>query len=111
MQTQDYIATSFLSHALLPQGRLRKLRKEFLLRVSKINLPLYREMSKSATLLSKREIEILAHLARGKNNAAIANDLNLSVHTISNHRKNMLSSSRCSTTAELVRIATIENLI
>lgn len=39
--------------------------------------------------LTNREIDIIKHVAQGKTNRQIANDLNISVHTVSTHRKNI----------------------
>lgn len=100
-----------LSHSPNPGVRLRELRRDHLLRVSHINHPLFREMNKSATILSDRELEVLHLIAHGYSNTEIALRLCLSVHTVGNHRKNMLARSRCATTAELVRVAMMENVL
>lgn len=55
--------------------------------------------------LSKREIEILRLIARGKSNTEIAEMLFLSVHTVDTHRKNMLSKLDMHSVAELVKYA------
>lgn len=56
-------------------------------------------------LLSAREQEILKLMASGMSSKLIANQLNLSVFTVSNHRKNMLAKTRCSTASELINYA------
>lgn len=66
---------------------------------------------KTATGLSEREIEILQLISFGSSTQEIADRLCLSSHTIHNHRKNMLSRSRCGNVAELVRVAIEENLL
>lgn len=53
-------------------------------------------------LFSEREKEIVISLSRGLNAAQIANELNLSHHTIKTHRRNILQKSGCSNTTELV---------
>jgi DNA-binding CsgD family transcriptional regulator len=101
----------FLSHVFIHKGRLRNLRRAFIISVSNINHPLFRAMNKTATVLSDREMEILGHVSKGRSNKQIADELGLSVHTVANHRKNMLSRSRCATCPELVRVAMEERLI
>lgn len=107
LQPQDHS----LSLAPCPGLRLRELRRDLLLRVSHIKHPIFFEMNKSATILSDREVEVLNFIAHGLSNLEIASKLCLSVHTVNNHRKNMLARSRCANTAELVRVAMLENII
>lgn len=68
-------------------------------------------MNKTASVLSDRELQVLHMLSQGQTNTDIADRLCLSVHTVANHRKNMLVRSRCSNCLELVRVAMHENLI
>jgi len=111
MKAKYNAISDFLSHALIHRGMLRKLRKSFLMKVSKINHPIFHPMNKTATVLSAREIEVLEYIAQGMNNHEIAKVLELSIHTVANHRKNMLSRSRCNNCTELVRIAVQEGVI
>lgn len=111
MQSINLNTSRSLSQAPNPGVRLRKLRRDFLLRVSRINHPLFSEMNKTATILSDREVEVLHLLAHGLNNQEIAQRLALSPHTVANHRKNMIARSRCTSCAELVRVAMMENVI
>lgn len=53
-------------------------------------------------LLTAREKEIVIRLSRGLNAEQIAEELNLSHHTIKTHRKNVLQKSGCTNTTELV---------
>jgi DNA-binding CsgD family transcriptional regulator len=53
--------------------------------------------------LSDRELEILKHMADGFNSKQIAGKLNLSINTISNHRKNMLKKMDCKTSSQLLK--------
>ncbi len=69
------------------------------------------EDRKTATFLSVREIEVLCLVSFGFSTKEIASKLFLSLHTVSNHRKNMLQRSRCGNFAELVRVAIMENLL
>lgn len=53
--------------------------------------------------LSKRETEVLKWMADGLSSKQIADKLKLSIHTINNHRKNMLYKTNCTSSAELVK--------
>ncbi len=55
--------------------------------------------------LSKREVEILKHISKGKSNTEIAEVLFLSPHTVDTHRKNMMSKLEVHSVAELVKYA------
>jgi DNA-binding NarL/FixJ family response regulator len=59
-------------------------------------------------ILTKREKEVLRLIADGLTNAQIAQQLFLSVDTVSSHRKNLLAKTNSSNTAWLIRFA-IEN--
>ncbi|MDT0648851.1 response regulator transcription factor [Autumnicola edwardsiae] len=52
--------------------------------------------------LTPREREIVDLLAQGYGAKQIADNLNLSIHTIHTHRKNVLAKSGCKNTAELI---------
>ncbi len=54
------------------------------------------------TELSDREIQILRLIAEGKENTTIADELYISVHTVHNHRNNILKKIGKNNTAELV---------
>lgn len=53
-------------------------------------------------LFTEREMQIVVRLSRGMNADQIAEDLNLSPHTIKTHRRNILHKSGCNNTTELV---------
>ena len=55
-------------------------------------------------LLSKRQVEILSMLAKGVGSKQIADKLNISVHTVSRHRQDILSRLRVTNTAAAVEI-------
>lgn len=61
--------------------------------------------------VSAREIEIIQLVADGFSNKQIADKLFLSVHTVTTHRKNIMSKLRVNNTAGLVMFAIRENLI
>lgn len=62
-------------------------------------------------LLSDREFLVLVEIARGKSISAIADDLSLSVKTISTYRTRILDKLGHSSTADLVRYALEHELI
>lgn len=58
--------------------------------------------TKSYDLFTKREREILKHIVEGKNSKTIATDLNISLHTVNTHRKNILVKANCKSPIDLV---------
>lgn len=67
------------------------------------NLPL-----SSPNPFSKRELEVLKCLKRGKRTEEIAKELYLSINTVYNHKKRMYKKTRVSSTVDLL-IAAIQN--
>jgi len=63
------------------------------------------------TGLTPRELEILQHIVAGKSNQEIANELNLSVNTVSVHRANIMDALGIHKTAELVVYAIRNGLV
>ena len=74
-----------------------------------VNCPLYSKCG--GVNISEREMEIIKHIAEGYSNQEIANKLFLSVHTITTHRKNIMSKLGISNTAGIVMYAVREQLI
>lgn len=66
---------------------------------------------KDDNALSKREVEVLSHVASGKSNKEIADALFISVKTVETHKTNILSKLGLRNTAELVRYAIKNNII
>ena len=62
-------------------------------------------------LFSVREKQIVINLSRGLNAEQIAEELNLSHHTVKTHRKNILQKSGCANTTELVAKCLINGII
>jgi DNA-binding CsgD family transcriptional regulator len=56
-------------------------------------------------LLSRREKEILILIGRGKSSKEIAEELSLSIHTVSRHRQNILQKLQVSNSAQAFGIA------
>lgn len=52
--------------------------------------------------LSEREMEIVKLISRGNSSAHIASDLNISVHTVNSHRKNILKKLGLKSPTELI---------
>lgn len=71
------------------------------------------ESSKNNPLavLTKREVEILTHLADGKPNREIGRLLHISTRTVDTHRSNILKKLNLKTNAELVKLAISNGLI
>lgn len=61
--------------------------------------------------LTRRELEVLRHLAAGKTNKAIAADLFLSTRTVDMHVRNVLEKLDCSTRGAAVRRAAERGLV
>lgn len=57
----------------------------------------------TALLFTKREKEVLRLISNGLNSIEIAKSLNISEHTIKNHRKKMLKKSNTQNTAQLIQ--------
>lgn len=68
------------------------------------------EPSISASL-TPREKEIIDLLAKGFSAKKIAEDLNLSIHTVKTHRKNILAKCECKNTAELIAESMIAGIL
>jgi len=61
--------------------------------------------------LSKREKEIISLIAEGKSSHYISDILFISIHTVNNHRKNIIHKLNIKSLAELVRFAVLFGLI
>lgn len=67
--------------------------------------------TKSYDLFTNREREVLKAIVEGKNSNSIANSLNISLHTVNVHRKNILNKANCKTPIDLVAKAITEGWI
>lgn len=65
----------------------------------------------SGNLLSDRETEVLQQLALGLSNKEIADKLNISVHTVITHRKNISQKTGIKTVSGLTIFAVVNKLI
>ncbi len=62
-------------------------------------------------MLSKREKEVVKLVAEGHKSKLIAQLLNISIHTVHTHRKNIIQKTKTKTSCELVRFALINELV
>lgn len=58
--------------------------------------------NKKLHVLSKRETEILSLIGKGLSSKQIANHLGISIHTVNNHRKNMIFKTKCLNSSDLL---------
>ena len=65
----------------------------------------------SKEMLTKREIEILKYLCEDLNSEEIASKINVSKHTVDNHRRNMLHKTNSKTSVGLVNFAFKEGYV
>ena len=61
--------------------------------------------------LSERERDVLILVARGKANKEIADELNISIHTVMSHRKNITHKTGIKSVAGLTVYALLNNLL
>lgn len=61
--------------------------------------------------LSKREIDVLVAVAKGMMNKEIADTMNISIHTVITHRKNIVRKTGIKSVAALTVYAILNNLI
>jgi two-component system, NarL family, nitrate/nitrite response regulator NarL len=74
-------------------------------------LPQLRSGGDGGVRLTDRERSVLQHLALGKSNQSIADELFLSINTVRNHVANVLAKLNARTRTEAVSIATRDGLV
>jgi len=67
--------------------------------------------SKNAMRFSKREIDIIKHIAEGLSSYEIGEKLFISEQTVQKHRKNILEKSECKNTAQLIKNSVLQGLV
>lgn len=77
----------------------------------KSNIPAIKLNSKRGIKLSQREIEIIFYISNGFTNNQIAAKLELSIHTINTHRKNILKKLKLKKSSELIIYAINNGII
>lgn len=68
------------------------------------------QMIGAPSLFTERELQVVRLLADGKTSVKIAEILQISQHTVKNHRKNILKKADCKTTGQLVSKVLVEGL-
>ena len=69
------------------------------------------EPMRTENLLTKREIEIVSLLARGRSNKEVATELNISLRTAETHRANIMNKLQLHSVQDLVRYAVKNKLV
>ena len=70
-----------------------------------------RSVTAEPPILSRREKEVLEHIAEGLTSPQIAAKLFISLHTVDTHRKNILTKFNVNNTAALIKLAVRLNLV
>jgi len=70
-----------------------------------VNKKMFRDHFADKMKLTKREVELIPHLAAGKSSTQIAGELFISSHTIDTHRKNIFKKLNINNIIELVNFA------
>lgn len=58
-----------------------------------------------SNILTKKELEVMNYISKGFGSKQIADTMKISVNTVQNHRKNMLSKMNCKSSSELINYA------
>lgn len=61
--------------------------------------------------LTSRELILVDAAASGLSNVAIAREMGITLHTVKNHKKNILHKLGCSNTSQMIALATVYGLI
>ncbi len=66
---------------------------------------------KNSSSLSDREVDVLKEIVRGRSNKEIADVLNISIHTVMSHRKNIMQKTGIKSQAGLTVYALTNNIL
>ena len=108
------LATSCLDHSILtPYHGVIEINDTRSKVISKMNLFAQSEATKNAddVELSKRETDVLVAVAKGMMNKEIADQMNISIHTVISHRKNITRKTGIKSVSGLTVYALLNNLI
>ena len=122
---QDYpntaivgIVYQYVEHSLLRMCQAVVDIREERGRVSEILLesysalkPVNESIDDNSYELTKRELDVLVHIAKGLMNKEIAEKLNISIHTVISHRKNITRKTNIKSVAGLAMYALMNNLM
>ena len=108
------LATSYLDHSMLtPYNGVIEINDTRSKIISKMNGFAQSEATKNAddVELSKRETDVLVAIAKGMMNKEIADQMNISIHTVISHRKNITRKTGIKSVSGLTVYALLNNLI
>jgi DNA-binding NarL/FixJ family response regulator len=108
------LVTSYLDHAMLaPYKGFIEINDTRSKIISKMNEFSQCDTSKKSddVELSKREIDVLVAVAKGMMNKEIADQMNISIHTVISHRKNITRKTGIKSVSGLTVYALLNNLI
>ena len=108
------LVTSYLDHSMLtPYSGFIEINDTRSKIISKMDEFVQSETTKNTddVELSKRETDVLVAVAKGMMNKEIADQMNLSVHTVISHRKNITRKTGIKSVSGLTVYALLNNLI
>ena len=108
------LVTSCLDHSMLtPYAGVIEINDTRSKIISKMNEFAQSEATKSTddVELSKRETDVLVAVAKGMMNKEIADEMNISIHTVISHRKNITRKTGIKSVSGLTVYALLNNLI
>ena len=106
--------TSYLDHSMLtPYSGVIEINDTRSKIISNMNEFAQNETTKNAddVELSKRETDVLVAVAKGMMNKEIADQMNISIHTVISHRKNITGKTGIKSVSGLTVYALLNNLI
>ncbi len=108
------LVSSYLDHSMLtPFGGVIEINDTKSKVISKMNEFAQSEATKNTddVELSKRETDVLVAVAKGMMNKEIADQMNISIHTVISHRKNITRKTGIKSISGLTVYALLNNLI
>ena len=108
------LVSSYLDHSMLtPFGGVIEINDTKSKVISKMNEFSQSEATKNTddVELSKRETDVLIAVAKGMMNKEIADQMNISIHTVISHRKNITRKTGIKSVSGLTVYALLNNLI
>ena len=108
------LVTSYIDHSMLtPYNGTIEIYDTKSKIISKMNEFAQNETSKNTddVELSKRETDVLVYVAKGMMNKEIADQMNISIHTVISHRKNITRKTGIKSVSGLTVYALLNNLI
>ena len=112
--TMIALVTSYLDHSMLtPYSGIIEINDTRSKIISKMDEFVQGETMKNTddVELSKRETDVLVAVAKGMMNKEIADQMNISIHTVISHRKNITRKTGIKSVSGLTVYALLNNLI